>query len=145
MSKEELLQAVDYVAKGACKAHLGCSSHAPCAVPAPCSLLRLFSNLFVSTRMRSWPLVAVLAVSGVPYPILHLTPPRPKAVLFVDRFAIFAYLIAVGPPIAGITNELKLKFYALYKQATKGECAEKEPSRLQVVQRMKWYGNTFNH
>lgn len=46
--------------------------------------------------------------------------------------------IVSGPPIGGITNEMKLKLYALFKQATKGECTEKEPSRLQVVQRMKW-------
>jgi acyl-CoA-binding protein len=46
--------------------------------------------------------------------------------------------IAKGPEVKGITNELKLKFYGLYKQATDGPCNEKEPSRLQVVKRMKW-------
>lgn len=43
-----------------------------------------------------------------------------------------------GPAVTGMTNELKLKFYGLFKQATDGPCNEKEPGRLQVVERMKW-------
>jgi len=46
--------------------------------------------------------------------------------------------VARGPPVKGITNELKLKFYGLYKQATDGPCKEKDPGRLQIVKRMKW-------
>lgn len=44
-----------------------------------------------------------------------------------------------GPPIEEITNELKLRFYGLFKQASTGPCNESQPSRLKVVQRMKWY------
>lgn len=44
-----------------------------------------------------------------------------------------------GPPIEDITNELKLRFYGLFKQASTGPCNESAPSRLKVVQRMKWY------
>jgi acyl-CoA-binding protein len=43
-----------------------------------------------------------------------------------------------GPAISDITNETKLKFYALYKQATSGPNKEKQPSRLNIVARMKW-------
>eukprot|EP01123_Difflugia_compressa_P004527 TRINITY_DN15969_c0_g1_i1.p1 TRINITY_DN15969_c0_g1~~TRINITY_DN15969_c0_g1_i1.p1 ORF type:complete len:107 (+),score=24.39 TRINITY_DN15969_c0_g1_i1:28-348(+) len=43
-----------------------------------------------------------------------------------------------GPPIEGITNDIKLKFYAYFKQATDGPCKEKAPSRLQVIKKMKW-------
>lgn len=37
-----------------------------------------------------------------------------------------------------IDNETKLKFYALYKQATTGPNTTKAPSRLKVVERFKW-------
>jgi len=51
-----------------------------------------------------------------------------KAVAYVNQ----------GPPIQGITNEIKLQFYAYYKQATDGPCKDVAPSRLQVVKKMKW-------
>lgn len=37
-----------------------------------------------------------------------------------------------------LSNESKLKFYALFKQISKGPNKDKQPSRLQVVQRAKW-------
>lgn len=43
-----------------------------------------------------------------------------------------------GPQIPGITNEIQLAFYGYFKQATIGQCNEKAPSRLKVVQKMKW-------
>jgi len=52
-----------------------------------------------------------------------------KAVAYVNK----------GPPIQGITNEIKLQFYAYFKQATDGPCKETAPSRLQVIKKMKWY------
>eukprot|EP01012_Entosiphon_sulcatum_P044963 TRINITY_DN59850_c0_g1_i1.p1 TRINITY_DN59850_c0_g1~~TRINITY_DN59850_c0_g1_i1.p1 ORF type:complete len:100 (-),score=18.74 TRINITY_DN59850_c0_g1_i1:1-273(-) len=36
------------------------------------------------------------------------------------------------------SNETKLKFYAYFKQATEGPNKTKEPSRLNMVARMKW-------
>ena len=34
-----------------------------------------------------------------------------------------------------ITNETRLRFYALYQQATKGKNTNKAPSRLQIIKR----------
>lgn len=38
-----------------------------------------------------------------------------------------------------ISNQQKLLFYALFKQATEGVNNTKAPSRLNVVSRAKWY------
>uniref|UniRef100_A0A6B2LUV9 ACB domain-containing protein n=1 Tax=Arcella intermedia TaxID=1963864 RepID=A0A6B2LUV9_9EUKA len=46
--------------------------------------------------------------------------------------------VTKGPTIPNLSNDLKLKFYGLFKQATHGPCKEKAPSRLQVVAKMKW-------
>jgi acyl-CoA-binding protein len=37
-----------------------------------------------------------------------------------------------------ISNEEKLKFYALYKQATHGKCNISQPWAINVVDRAKW-------
>lgn len=37
-----------------------------------------------------------------------------------------------------LSNNQKLQFYALFKQSTEGENKTKQPSRLKVVERMKW-------
>mmetsp|Transcript_23766 Transcript_23766/g.44118 ORF Transcript_23766/g.44118 Transcript_23766/m.44118 type:complete len:425 (+) Transcript_23766:235-1509(+) len=37
-----------------------------------------------------------------------------------------------------IGNDLKLRFYGLFKQATEGDCNATEPSRFNVVARAKW-------
>ena len=37
-----------------------------------------------------------------------------------------------------IDNQTKLKFYALFKQATTGPNNTKAPSRLKIVDRYKW-------
>lgn len=36
------------------------------------------------------------------------------------------------------SDETKLKFYALYKQATVGKCNTSQPWAIQVVERAKW-------
>lgn len=41
-----------------------------------------------------------------------------------------------------LSRDEQLRFYALFKQATEGPCAEPAPSRLQVVARMKWCEQT---
>lgn len=41
-----------------------------------------------------------------------------------------------------ISDETKLKFYSLYKQATVGKCNTLQPWALQVVERAKW--NAWN-
>lgn len=41
-----------------------------------------------------------------------------------------------------INDETKLKFYALYKQATVGKCNTSQPWAVQVVERAKW--NAWN-
>jgi acyl-CoA-binding protein len=37
-----------------------------------------------------------------------------------------------------ISDSTKLKFYALYKQATVGKCTTSQPWAIQVVERAKW-------
>ncbi|CAI2378347.1 unnamed protein product [Moneuplotes crassus] len=37
------------------------------------------------------------------------------------------------------SNDQKLKFYGLFKQATVGKCSGKAPSRLKVIPRMKYF------
>jgi len=37
-----------------------------------------------------------------------------------------------------VPNESRLKLYALYKQATQGDCLSAEPSRLRAIERAKW-------
>jgi len=37
-----------------------------------------------------------------------------------------------------VSNESKLELYALYKQATVGDCSSEEPSMLNVVGNLKW-------
>lgn len=39
------------------------------------------------------------------------------------------------------SNEMKLTFYGLYKQATVGPCTEPRPSMIKYAARMKWYVN----
>jgi hypothetical protein len=39
-----------------------------------------------------------------------------------------------------LSNETKLAFYTLFKQATDGPCTEKAPSRLKVIEYAKWKG-----
>lgn len=51
--------------------------------------------------------------------------------------------ITTGPAIDGITTQMQLSFYALFKQATEGPCKSKKPSRLKLVQRKKWFGFAF--
>eukprot|EP00051_Salpingoeca_urceolata_P016859 m.226534 g.226534 ORF g.226534 m.226534 type:complete len:252 (+) comp18800_c0_seq1:1167-1922(+) len=41
-------------------------------------------------------------------------------------------------PTADVDNEMKLKFYALFKQATSGPCTDSKPSVLRIVERAKW-------
>lgn len=41
-------------------------------------------------------------------------------------------------PSIKLSNEEKLKFYALFKQATSGECSGPAPSRLNVVAKAKY-------
>jgi diazepam-binding inhibitor (GABA receptor modulating acyl-CoA-binding protein) len=43
-----------------------------------------------------------------------------------------------GGEASKLSNDVKLKFYALYKQIAKGPNKEKAPSRLNVVARAKW-------
>lgn len=38
----------------------------------------------------------------------------------------------------GPSDDEKLKFYALYKQATVGKCNTSQPWAIQVVERAKW-------
>ena len=45
--------------------------------------------------------------------------------------------IRLGPP-RKTSDEVKLQFYSLYKQATEGNCQTKQPWAVQVVARAKW-------
>merc|ERR1719295_39759 len=44
----------------------------------------------------------------------------------------------VNSIIQKLPNELKLQFYALYKQSTEGECNREEPSKLSLMNHAKW-------
>ena len=60
-----------------------------------------------------------------------------------DEFRRAVELVAKGPAPgkgkpAAASNDQKLAFYALFKQATDGPCAASAPSRLQMVARAKW-------
>lgn len=60
-----------------------------------------------------------------------------------DDFRRAVELLAKGPAQgkgkpAAASNEQKLAFYALFKQATDGPCSASAPSRLNVVARAKW-------
>lgn len=64
--------------------------------------------------------------------ILHLN--RLLLLLLLLIFSLlFIIYLCLGPPIKGITNEMKLNFYGLFKQASAGPCKIPEPSRLQIV------------
>jgi acyl-CoA-binding protein len=39
---------------------------------------------------------------------------------------------------SSMSNQVKLRFYGLYKQATAGPCTTTAPSRLKLVERAKW-------
>ena len=54
----------------------------------------------------------------------------------LDRFAGIAS--ANGAHISTLSNDLKLRFYGLYKQATAGECAGKRPGAFDVTKRAKY-------
>ena len=43
-----------------------------------------------------------------------------------------------GQPTATPDNDVKLRMYALFKQANSGDIATAEPSRFAIEKRMKW-------
>jgi len=59
-----------------------------------------------------------------------------NAAIIDQAFPISAQI--VNSIIQKLPNELKLKFYALYKQATEGECNREEPSKLSLMDHAKW-------
>jgi hypothetical protein len=63
------------------------------------------------------------------------------AIKFVSQGRIWLFVVCclyLGPPIKGITNDLKLSFYGYFKQAMSGPCQDPEPSRFQLVKRAQW-------
>jgi len=54
-----------------------------------------------------------------------------------DVALAFVKSLPADGPIKPSTED-QLKFYSFFKQATIGQCNEKQPSRLKVVQRFKW-------
>ena len=55
-----------------------------------------------------------------------------------ELFRKAVYLIRNGPPRKGISNQIKLNFYSLYKQATEGDCQGTQPWAYQITERAKW-------
>jgi diazepam-binding inhibitor (GABA receptor modulating acyl-CoA-binding protein) len=53
------------------------------------------------------------------------------------KFAKAVYLVRNGPPKEGVSTDEKLKVYALYKQATEGDCTASQPWAVQVEARAK--------
>eukprot|EP01063_Lacrimia_lanifica_P015732 TRINITY_DN223_c1_g4_i1.p1 TRINITY_DN223_c1_g4~~TRINITY_DN223_c1_g4_i1.p1 ORF type:complete len:105 (+),score=39.56 TRINITY_DN223_c1_g4_i1:52-366(+) len=55
-----------------------------------------------------------------------------------EAFTKGVYYIRNGPPPADVTNEAKLKVYALFKQATVGDVQGSQPYAVQFEARAKW-------
>jgi acyl-CoA-binding protein len=58
------------------------------------------------------------------------------------KFAVEQIRHSKARKSGGPSDEERLKFYALYKQATKGPCNTPQPWVVQVVERAKW--NAWN-
>jgi len=56
----------------------------------------------------------------------------------VENFNFAVEQIKASASAPTVSNETKLKFYALYKQATVGPCNTSQPWAVQVVERAKW-------
>eukprot|EP00850_Spirogloea_muscicola_P016877 SM000140S00626 [mRNA] locus=s140:304400:305020:- [translate_table: standard] len=54
------------------------------------------------------------------------------------RFKKAAHLIRNGPPQKGVSNDVKLQYYSLFKQATEGDVTASQPSFIQIEARSKW-------
>jgi len=54
------------------------------------------------------------------------------------EFAVEQIRASNAPGSNGPTDNEKLKFYGLYKQATLGVCTSPQPWAIQVVDRAKW-------
>ena len=56
-----------------------------------------------------------------------------------ELFAAAVEWVKTGPkPQKAVSNEDKLKVYALYKQATEGDVTGKQPWKVQFEKRVKW-------
>lgn len=55
-----------------------------------------------------------------------------------DRFFAATHRVRTGAPIPGITDKIRLVYYALYKQATEGDCKTPKPGFLDWTGRSKW-------
>lgn len=58
-----------------------------------------------------------------------------REIKFLNNSFVFFIVVGTFQP----SNELKLTFYGLYKQATVGPCNEPRPSIFNYVNRAKWY------
>ena len=58
------------------------------------------------------------------------------------RFKKAVWLIRNGPPQKDTSNDRKLEFYKLYKQATDGNVTGSQPWAVQIEARAKW--NAWN-
>ncbi|KAL4853900.1 Acyl-CoA-binding protein [Chlorella vulgaris] len=54
------------------------------------------------------------------------------------KFKKAVWLVRNGPPKEGTSNDEKLKFYSLFKQATEGDCTAAQPWAVQFEARAKW-------
>ena len=54
------------------------------------------------------------------------------------KFKKAVWLVRNGPPNPNASNEEKLKFYSLYKQATEGDVNLPQPWAVQFEARAKW-------
>jgi diazepam-binding inhibitor (GABA receptor modulating acyl-CoA-binding protein) len=62
----------------------------------------------------------------------------PQRIMSKEEFENAVNYVKEGPPIDSITNDMKLNFYAYFKQGTTGKVNEKQPSRLNLIARAKW-------
>ena len=55
-----------------------------------------------------------------------------------DKFKVAVEHIQNTPPSSAVTQDMQLKMYGLFKQATEGNVQGKQPGMLQIVKRAKY-------
>lgn len=87
------------------------------------------------------PFYGYFAVMGYYVQLVKEAPSASKVIAMSDRTFKAAVDIVQNLPKEGsvnISNEQRLLFYSLYKQATVGECNTSKPSFWNVVEKYKW-------
>lgn len=63
-------------------------------------------------------------------------------VAYINLFIYLIFIVFFLGPVKP-SNDIKLKFYSYYKQATEGPCELPKPGFWDIVNRAKWYVKTI--